>query len=386
MNKWIEIDLSAIEHNYKLIRNTVRSGVKILGVVKADGYGHGLVEVAKELELQGIDYLGVTEIDEGLQLRQQGIKKPILVFGPPLIEDLTVAQDHDLTITLGDLTTLKYLKENNLELKVHLKLETGLGRTGFKLGDLEEVCNLINNSQIQIEGVYTHLATAKWANPSFVKEQFAQFSKATEFLKQRGMTIGLCHICNSEALVKYPEMHLDMVRAGNILYGHGGGKLAQELQNPWTLKAKITYITHLPKGHSVGYERSYFLPRDAKIAILPIGIFHGYSIEPIVRSNSISDLIRAVGKLILRYFNHPLTRTYVTINGSQVPVIGKVGMQQTILDVTQLNEVNVGDVVELTGRRINISPLLPQLYFKEGQIIKIRRLKEEIEGVKLAAK
>lgn len=386
MDKWIEIDLSAIEHNYKLIRNTVRSEIKILGVVKANAYGHGLIEVAKELENQDLDYLGVTEIAEGLQLRQQGLKKPILVFGPSLREGLTVAQDYDLTITVGDLATLEHLQENNLALKVHLKIETGLGRTGFKLQDLEEVYNLISNSQILVEGIYTHLATAMRANSSFVKEQFAQFSKATEFFEQQGMPIGLRHICNSEALVKFPEMHLDMVRAGNILYGHGGGQLAQELQNPWAFKAKITYITDLPKGHSVGYERSYFLPRDAKIAIVPIGIFHGYSMEPVVRSNNLGDLIKALGKLILRYFNHPLTKTYVTINGTEAPVIGKVGMQQTIVDVTQLQDVQIGDVVELTGRRVNISPFLPQLYKKEGQIIKLRRIKEEIEGVKLTAK
>lgn len=386
MYKWIEIDLSAIGQNYKLIRQTVPEEVKILGVVKADGYGHGLVEVAKELELQGIDYLGVTEIDEGVQLRTRGIKVPILVFGPSLLEDIGVALEHDLTLSLGDLSTLRYVKENNLSIKIHLKIETGLGRTGFKIKDLEEVWDLIDNSQILVKGIYTHLATAMWDNPSFAKEQFAQFSKATEFFQQRGMNLSLRHISNSEALVKFPEMNLDMVRAGNILYGHGGGKLAQELQNPWSLKSQITYIVDLPKGHSVGYERSYILPKDAKIAIVPIGVSHGYSIEPVVRSKNIGDLIRAIGKLVLRYFNHPLTKTYVTINNKKAPVIGKVGMQQTIIDITELPEVQVGDTVELSGRRVNISPLLPRLYIKNGQVVKMRRLKEETEGVTLAAK
>jgi len=390
MYKWIEIDLDAIANNFQRIREFVKKETRILGVVKADAYGHGLVEVAKEFERQGIDYLGVTEISEGVQLRKAGIKVPILVFGPFLPEDIYYIKDNELTMSLADINTIKLLAQKELSVKAHLKLETGLGRTGIKFADLEKTAEILkNNKNIEIEGIYSHLATAMWDNPSFSIKQFTEFLKAVEFIESRGLSIPIKHICNSAALTKFPEMHLDMVRAGTILYGQtvaGKQAFSSQLQDAWSLKGQITYINELPKGHSIGYERTHILKKKSRTAVVPIGFAHGFSIEPIPRPKGIRDLIRVLGKIILRYLNHSRVKTYAKIRDKNVPIIGKVGMQLTILDVTDISEIKIGETVELPGRRTSISPTIPKVFLKEGKPIKVRNVTEKYEEISIAAK
>ncbi|MFZ7104878.1 MAG: alanine racemase [Peptococcaceae bacterium] len=390
MYKWVEIDLDALEENYLQVRKYVRKETKILGVVKADAYGHGIVEVSKELQRLEVDYLGVTEVSEGIQLRQAGIVVPILVFGNPLPEDIDLLREFNLTITLGDINTVKIIIENDIPIRAHLKLETGLGRTGLKYSELDELVNLLKETEkIAVEGVYSHFATAMWDNLAFTTEQYNKFLEGAAYLEEKGLTIPIKHICNSAALAKFPEMHLDMVRAGTILYGQevaGRKAFRGKLTDCWSLKGQIIYINELPRGHSIGYERAYILRRKSRTALIPIGFFHGFSVEPVPRPKGLLDLIKIIGKNILRFFDHSRVRTYARVNERAVPVIGKVGMQTTILDVTDLPQVKIGDTVDLPGRRTNIIPNIPKVFLKEGKPVKIRKMQEKYEELSMAAK
>ncbi|SMB86337.1 alanine racemase [Desulfonispora thiosulfatigenes DSM 11270] len=372
MDKWVEVNLDKIANNFLEVRNFVADETKILGVVKADAYGHGIIESSRELQRQGIDYLGVTEVSEGIKLRRAGIFVPILIFSSCLEEELEYTKRYNLTITLNNLELIQFIVGKQIELKVHLKVETGLGRTGIKVGQLPEIIDILKeNPQIEVEGLYTHLATAMWREKSFVDKQFSEFNKAIKLLTEKGVSIPLKHICNSSALVKYPKMHLDMVRAGTILYGQdeGGQVFSGKMQDPWSLKAKVIYLNQLEKGHSVGYERIYVLKRKSKIAVVAIGFYHGFSVEPIAHPKKILDLTKILAKTFLRFINHPRMKTYGYIKGKRVPVVGKVGMQLTMLDVTDVVDIQIGDIVELTARRTNLSTLIPKLYIKENEII-----------------
>ncbi|MGI6226654.1 MAG: alanine racemase, partial [Peptococcales bacterium] len=205
MYKWIEVNLDAIKNNYVKVRENIDPKTKILAVVKADAYGHGLIEVSKELVRQGVDYLGVTEIAEGIKLREAGLSVPILVFGSFLSEDAFYFQEFKLTATLADLETIKKVIVQNLKFTFHLKVETGLGRTGLKYDQLAKFVEIIrDNNDIIFEGVYSHLATSMWSDNSFSKKQFSEFTKAIDFLKSHGFNPPLKHICNSAAFVKFP--------------------------------------------------------------------------------------------------------------------------------------------------------------------------------------
>jgi len=245
MYKWVEVDLDAIVNNYGQVRKYVREDTKILGVIKADAYGHGLLEVAKELEKQGIDYLAVTEISEGIRLRESGIKIPILVFSPFLPEDIYCLSEYELTVSLANLEMIKQFMTKGVAVKAHIKLETGLGRTGIKIHELQEMVDLLQSAEnIEIEGIYSHLATAMWDNTSFALEQYNKFVQAVEFIEKEGLALKIKHICNSAALAKFPQMHLDMVRVGTILYGQevaGRQVFEGSLQNAWNLKRRPFY-------------------------------------------------------------------------------------------------------------------------------------------------
>lgn len=367
MERWIEVDETKLKHNFQLIRQYVAPEVKLLAVVKADGYGHGLVGTGRIFAQCGADYLGVTEIEEGIQLREAGLSLPILVFAPFLAEDLTRLVQYDLTATISGLTMLKYLGEQDLPFKCHLKLETGLGRTGFSLSDLSEAILLLGGfPQIAVEGVYTHFATAMWQTDKYVREQMAVFKQGLELLETSGYKNLIKHAANSAALIKYPEYHWDMVRAGTILYGQDGSayrdKLGGILQDSWALKAKVTALEVLPKGCGVGYEWVFVTKRPTRIAIVPVGYSHGLGVEPTMRTKKAKDLLKVLAKALLRYLDHPRMRLYGEINGYRVPIIGKIGMQLCMVDVTDCPQVAVGDIMTLEARRTTMDPAIAKVY------------------------
>lgn len=387
MERWIEVDLSKLAHNFRLIRQALPAEVKLLAVVKADAYGHGLVPVGRLFAELGADYLGVTDIAEGEALRQAGVTVPILVFAPFLPEELSRLVAADLTATLSNLTQLRALAEQKLDFSAHLKLETGLGRTGFKPGEelREAITLLADQPQITVQGVYTHFATAMWSDDRYVKEQLTLFDQGVQQLAAAGYAGLIRHAANSAAMMKYPQARLDMVRAGTILYGQEGEayqkQLGGTLEDGWSLKARVVALERLPKGHGVGYERAYITKRPTTVAIVPVGYSHGVGVEPVLRTKRLKDALKSVAKTMLRYVDHPRMRVYVTGRGKKMPILGKVAMQLLMADATDVPDLAVGDVVTVPARRTTINGTLPKVYLPAAEAGDIGQMGQEFTDI-----
>lgn len=373
-SRWVEVDLEAIKHNYRQIRRFVDEKVKILSVVKADAYGHGAVETGRVLEELGADMLGVTTVEEGRKLREGRISVPILVFGPFLPEDIETIAGTDLTVTVAGFETLKILSKEcdkyNRKIKVHLKVETGMGRTGLwpqeTAGAAREVaaaCGLV------LEGVYSHLATAMWDNKSYAHKQYALFKQALTLLEREDPDKHLTrHISNSAAVLDLPEMNLDMVRVGTLLYGQYPNPRQEgtlDLKNPWSMKARVVYIRDLPPGHTVGYGRTYKTSRRTRIALLPVGFADGLQVEPALKPANIWELIKGMAKLILQYLGITRSVQAITFARGKGKIIGKVGMQLSMVDITGIPEVEIGTIAGIPARRTAVSSTVPRLYLKD---------------------
>ena len=371
---WAEIDLDAIAHNVREIRRVTNNHAEIMGVVKADAYGHGVHEVANTLLENGVTRLAVSMVDEAIELRQDGIKAPILVLGytdPSRADDIieyNITQTiftHDLARALSDAAVAK-----NTKIKVHVKIDTGMGRVGFLPGysAVKDVTEISKLPGLVIEGLFTHFAVADEDGDSdaYTKHQFELFNNIVTELSRVGIHIPIKHVANSAAIIRFPEMHLDMVRAGIILYGLHPSDVTDtgviDLKPAMSLKAKITNVKDVEKGCSVSYGRTYTTDRESKIATLSIGYADGY----------------------LRSFGN---RAKVSVGGETFPVRGRVCMDQCMIDVTDAAaSVRVGDEAELFGKNISVNELaniadtinyelicligkrVPRVYLKNGEI------------------
>jgi len=347
----VEINLDAIAYNVKKICDKVGPGVKVMAVVKADGYGHGAVEVAKVALKNGAIYLAVGEVEEGVKLRLAGIKAPILVLGPALPENAEDILKYDLTQTVCTKELAQALsfkaQEFKKEAKVHVKIDTGLGRIGVFPG---EACRFIKNildfKGIKIEGIFTHLAEANKEDKSFSIEQIEKFKKVIFELEEEGIKIPLKHVANSAAVLDLPFSHFNMVRPGIIIYGLYPSKSMsprQEFKPAMSFKTSIVYIKKVPAGTYLSYERSFITKKKSTIAILPVGYADGFS--------------RALSN-----------RGEVLIKGKRAPVVGRVCMDMTLVDVSHIQEVKVGDEVVLFGRQSDEFISVDEVASKAGTI------------------
>lgn len=383
--RWVEVNLDAIRHNYRQIRQRLDRQVKILSVVKADAYGHGALEVARLLESAGTDMLGVTTVDEGKKLREGKVSVPILVFGPFLPEEMETIAEHGLTATVSALEALSWLKQAPLRsgrpIKLHLKVETGMGRSGLWPDQVVEAAEeIMSRPGLVLEGVYSHLATAMWPDKSYALHQFRVFQQAVNKLEKAGINGLIRHISNSAAIVALPEMQLDMVRVGTLLYGqypHPRMAGVLDLQDPWTMKAKVLQVRELPAGHSVGYGRTYKTSRRTKIALLPVGFVDGLQVEPVLKPVNLWELVKGMIKLILQYLNYTGANQAFEFPQGKGSIIGKVGMQLTVVDVTGVPGVEVGTAARVPVRRTAVSPAIPRVYL-EGD--KVRGFNTQIGG------
>ncbi|MBQ7515361.1 MAG: alanine racemase, partial [Schwartzia sp.] len=323
---WAEVDLSALRQNLKIIRSHIAGDAKLCAVVKADAYGHGAVAVAGEAVRQGADYLAVAVLSEAVALREAGITTPILLLGP------SQAAEADEVVHYG-VTAAAFTPEQGQALsaaaerqkrpvKVHLAVDTGMGRIGVRpeaAGDMART--LASLPGIEVEGVFSHFALADAHDKSYAKEQFRRFQTALADMEDRGIRPAIRHIANSAAILEMPETHLDMVRAGIILYGLvpseevGPGYGFRPLLR---LRARVTYVKDLYPGEAVGYGCTFRAKRQTRLATLPIGYADGY------------------------------TRLYagkasVEIRGRRAPIVGRICMDQCMADVTDIPGVVVGD-------------------------------------------
>ncbi len=332
---WAEINLDTIAANVRLIRSKVRRSSEILGVVKADAYGHGARQVVPVLLDNGVNRLAVSMLDEAIELRQAGIQIPILVLSytdPNRAHEILkykvtqTVYNRDLASALSNAAV-----ERHEDARIHIKVDTGMGRVGFLAGydAIKSISWIRDLPNMVVEGLYTHFATADEADDHYVWHQFEQFMSISQELDRIGLPIPLKHVCNSAAIMRFPQMHLDMVRPGLMMYGMippGCPDAWQALKPAMTLKSNLIHVKQLPAGSSVSYGRSFQAKRDSLIGTIPIGYADGYS----------------------RRLNQNAS---VLIRGRRVPVVGKICMDSCMVDLTDLKgeQPRVGEEVVLFG-------------------------------------
>lgn len=332
---WAEINLDNIAHNIREIRRITHKNAEIMGVVKADAYGHGVMEVTRTLLANGAERLAVSMLDEAIQLRRNGIEAPILILGytDPIRANEII--ENDVTQTVYSRELAHALSDEAVrqgkKVKIHIKIDTGMSRMGFLPG-YSAVKNVVEISQmpnIIIEGLFTHFATADEKNRQFTLMQFERFMSICSELQRIGIHIPVKHCANSAGIIEYPEMHLDMVRPGIILYGmypsEEVDKSIIHLKPAMTLKANVILVKEVEKNTSVSYGRIFTTLRTSKIATIPIGYADGYT-----------RMLSNKGKVLIRE--------------QFAPVVGRICMDQCMIDVTDIEgNVEVGDEVVLIG-------------------------------------
>lgn len=341
---WAEISLENIKHNYRSIRASLPEGCRFLGVVKADAYGHGALPVAELLQREGADYLAVSCLDEAMELREGGITMPILILGHTPEEYTDILIENNITQTVTCLAkALEYsaaAERLGGRLRIHIKLDTGMSRLGFLCGGehfAEGVENVLRSCKLpclEAEGIYTHFAVSDEAGEDceeYTRGQFELFMRVVEAVRLGGVEFKLRHCANSGAVVNYPEMALDMVRPGLLLYGYGdGGKLG--LKPCMRLVTTVSTIKFHESGTSVSYGRRYVTDKRTRMGVLAIGYADGL---PRVCSNKCS----------------------FAVEGGFAPQTGSICMDMCMVDLTGLPQVDVGSEVELFGGRNSIYKL-----------------------------
>jgi len=342
---WAEIDLDALEHNYRQARKHAGETVKYLGVVKADAYGHGALQVARKLEKLGADYLAVSSLDEARELRRGGIAMPVLVLGHTPPEMVPQLISHDITQTVSAKAKAEVYSAAAQScggtLKVHIKVDTGMSRLGFLVRDghfdrgVQAIAESCAMPHLQAEGIFTHFSSAdgeEEEDEAYTREQFDLFCRVLRALEQRERTFSLRHCANSAAFARYPEMYLDMVRPGIALYGVGEHAKRLGLKSVMQLKSCISTIKIFDPDTAMGYGRTYRTTRKTRIGVLPIGYADG--------------LFRGLSN-----------RMAVRTEFGPAPVCGRICMDMTMVDLTDLPDVRVGDAVELFGRNQSVDAL-----------------------------
>lgn len=377
---WAEVDLNRLRDNLAAIRGVLTPGCRIMGIVKADAYGHGAVEIARALQQDGADWFGVSNLEEAIQLRQAGIERPILVIShTPTEEAVQLAQYRVTQTVLSEEYGQALSREAQrlaVTLPIHIKVDTGMSRVGFFCHEADEipstaekivsVCRLPG---LLAEGIFTHFASADEEDDGgFTQKQFSLFTGVIEAARKQGVEFSLRHCCNSAATLRFPQMHLDMVRPGIILYGlMPDGWMAKTwgavLRPVMALKTVVTQVKEIPAGTTVSYGRTYTASAPIRVATVPIGYGDGYC-------RSLSNK----GRML--------------IHGQPVPVIGRVCMDQCMLDVSALTDVQVGTEVTVFGRdtltadavagwmgTINyeviclLSKRVPRLFYRDGRLV-----------------
>lgn len=376
---WAEINLDNIAHNVREIRRITNKNAEILGVVKADGYGHGALETARTILSNGGTRLAVSMLDEAIQLRNDGIQVPILILGytdPRRAEEIILNDvtqtvfSHDLAESLSN--AAQRLGRN---VKIHIKIDTGMTRIGFMPG-YSAVKNVVQISKLPgiiIEGLFTHFASADEKDRSYTLMQFERFMSIVSELNRVGVYIPVKHAANSAATIEFPETHLNMVRPGIVLYGlypsNDIDRSKIDLKPAMELKANVTLVKDVEPETCISYGRIFTTCRDSRIATIPLGYADGYT----------------------RLLNE---KAEVLIRGGRVPVVGKICMDQCMADITDLKrEVRVGDEVVIFGKQgeneitidevaakigtINyelvciIGKRIPRVYIQNGKVSKV---------------
>lgn len=371
------VDLDAIASNIKNIRAKVDKNSGIIGIIKADAYGHGSVETAKVLLDNGADWLAVAVVDEGLNLRKNGITAPILLLGYTPELRLNDVINNGFIQTVYSYDTAKKLSEAASALGkkavIHIKIDTGMGRIGYRVNEesADEIVKISKLPNIDVNGMFTHFSTADEADKAYTLEQYNKFVKMNDMLEERGLHIPVKHAANSAAIMDFDNMMFNMVRPGIILYGaYPSDEVKKEnlsLSPAMSIKTHVSYVKDVNEGDSISYGRKYTAPSKRRIATIPVGYADGF--------------IRAYSK-----------GGKVLVRGEYAPIVGRICMDQFMVDVTDIDGVEVNDEVVLMGRQgdkeitadfiasvldtINyevfctLSKRVPRQYIQNGKIVK----------------
>lgn len=333
---WAEIDLDALADNLGVIREHVGRDVKVMAAVKADAYGHGAVECARRLQQEGIDWFGVALPEEGVALREAGITRPILCLGGFWEGQQDACLQQNLTPVVYRLDMIESLdhaaRDVGVIVDIHVKIDTGMGRLGVQFDEVPEFCEALKSfPNIRVDGLMTHFAAADdHDRENFTKQQLKQFQQAVSLFRERGFNPSLIHAANSAATFAFPESRGNLVRPGGALYGFvrdvlPGDIAAPPLRPVMSLHSRVMLLKKIGKGEKLGYGCTFETARDSVIATIPIGYDDGYR--------------RALSN-----------RGRVMVRGTFAPVIGRVSMDLTLVDVTDVPGVRLNDQVTLIGR------------------------------------
>jgi len=351
---WVEIDLAAFEHNVAAIAASLPPSVKLIAVLKANGYGHGAVELARRCAPEKVAMIAVSLLEEALELRLAGIVLPILVLGSVGAEHVEAAFEHDITLGVPGPEELNVVVRaaGDREVSIHLKLDSGMGRMGVVETELPHIAELLRGSRVRLDAIYTHLANASDPSDPFTGEQIARFNTLVETLREAGITAPRVHVANSAATVRGITPG-DFVRAGIALYGAealeaagDGGETppSQPARTPAVLglrpvmrwRTEIVRLKELAAGSAIGYGTTFRTSRLSRIATLPVGYADGYSRR-----------LSNCGEVLVR--------------GCRAPVVGRVSMDLVTIDVTDVAGAAVGDEVVLLGDGMRVEELAAKL-------------------------
>lgn len=336
LRTWIGVSEQALRKNYNIFRKLISKKTQLMAVVKSNAYGHSLLDFTKTMERFGADWLGVDSIVEARTLRRERINSQMLVLGHTMADCMVEAAEKNVSITISNLENLKAAVRLHCSrpLKTHIKVDTGMHRQGFFLKDLPSVVKILkqNRKKIIFEGIYTHFAAAK--NPAFPQEtqkQISEFKKCVALVESHGFR-PMRHTCATSGTILFPKAHFDMVRIGIGMYGRWPSKEVEaasfgklKLVPALSWKTVIAEIKQLPVGSGVGYDLTEKLARKSRVAILPIGYWHGYP-----------RALSGIGQVLIR--------------GMRAKVIGRISMDMTVVDITDIPRARTGDIITLLGK------------------------------------
>jgi len=374
---WVEINLDNLAYNIREIRKITKKDTLITAVVKANAYGHGSIEAAKIFLANGADRLAVATLSEAIELRKAKIYAPILVLGYIPKSQYPLAIKWNISQTIYNYESAKILSNISQDLGeksiIHIKIDTGMGRLGFlpKDDSVEDIVKISQLPNLEIEGIFSHFSKADERDKGYTIYQFESFMDMVKKLDNRGVYIPIKHISNSAAIIDLPQYHLDMIRPGIMLYGYYPSEEVDKdrivLRPAMTLKTKVSNIKKVPKGSYISYGGLYVTEKESKIATIPIGYADGFS------------------RLLT-------SKAEAFVKGHRVPVVGRICMDQCMLDVSNVEDVDIDDQIVLFGyeegqptveeiaNKLNtnsyevicmVGRRVPRVYIQDGQIIKI---------------
>ncbi|MFC1736463.1 alanine racemase [Candidatus Hydrogenedentota bacterium] len=329
------ISLDAIAYNVMKVRELVGSDTDVMMVIKADGYGHGAVAVAPVAASNNISMFGVATPHEGRELRENGVVSPILTLGATIEDELEIALDARLELTVASKHGLDALSRRagsrgNGSVKVHVKVDTGMGRLGFFPDEVAPVVgSIVNDPNLDLGGVFTHFPSAEIPDDEGTKTQISEYTTLIDRLRENGLPTGVRHAANTSATLCYPESRLDMVRVGIMLYGVLTASTLvgmADLRPALTFTSRIVHLRRMPTGRTISYGRTFTTQRETLVATLPVGYADGF---PAQLSNNFS----------------------VIVGGRKAPILGRVCMDQTCIDVTDVPDVRIRDAAVLIGEQ-----------------------------------